>query len=217
MNAKAIVFDLDGTLADSSSCIVAAAHSTKTNLGLKPILDDAVRSMIGRPLRNMLSELFAIEGSLLDDAVQEYSCAYVRLSSTEEKLFPESISMLKKLRKAGFLLAIATGKSQHGAENATKRLGLQPYVDSIHGILPGTPGKPDPAILNRVIQDLGVSAKDCIMIGDTTFDLDLAHAINVRTVAVSWGVHTSTLLQERNPTLFVNNFDQLTTWLCQQA
>ena len=217
MSKKLIVFDLDGTLADSSSCIVAAAQSTKNNLGLKAILDDTVRSMIGRPLSNMLADLFAIEGDILVRAVQEYSSEYVRLAETEERLFEGSISILSTLREAGFLLAIATGKSQHGAENATHRLGLKPYFDSIHGIIPGTPGKPHPAILTRVLQELDVAPKDCIMVGDTTFDLDLAHALNVRTVAVSWGVHSSEKLISRNPSRFVTNFTQLEQWLCAQG
>jgi phosphoglycolate phosphatase len=86
-------------------------------------------------------------------------------------------------------------------------------MDAIHGIVPGTPGKPDPAVLIRAMASLGVSASDCVMVGDTTFDLDLAHAVGVRTAAVSWGVHSVALLQSRKPTAMVASFGALQEWL----
>ena len=216
MPTKAIIFDMDGTIADSSDCIVAAAQSIQKLLSLKSITDDAIRNRIGRPLGPMLSELFDIEGALVEQAVALYSSEYVRLTKTEEKLFHGTIEVLKKLRERGFRLAIATGKSQNGAENASKRLGLKPWFDSIHGILPGTPGKPHPAVLIRAMNALKVKPEECIMIGDTTFDLDLAHAVGVRTVAVSWGVHSVETLQTRNPSVCVDSFDALLSWLLAQ-
>ena len=213
MPIKAIIFDLDGTIADSSGCIVAAAQSIQKTLSLKPITDDAVRHFIGRPLDAMLADLFDIEGELVHQAVALYSTEYVRLTKTEERLFDGAIAMLEQLRKEGFLLAVATGKSQNGAEHATKRLGLQPWFDSIHGILPGTPGKPHPAVLVRAMRALDMNPEDCVMVGDTTFDLDLAHAIDVRTIAVSWGVHSLETLQTRSPDTCVQTFDELLQWI----
>lgn len=213
MPTKAIIFDLDGTIADSSGCIVAAAQSIQKTLSLKPVTDNAVRRFIGRPLDAMLTDLFDIKGELVRKAVALYSTEYVRLTNTEEHLFDGAIAMLKQLRKEDLLLAIATGKSQKGAEHATKRLGLQPWFDSIHGIIPGTPGKPHPAVLMRAMRALDVHPEDCIMVGDTTFDLDLAHAVGVRTAAVSWGVHSLKILQTRNPSICVQTFDELLEWI----
>lgn len=213
MSIKAIIFDLDGTIADSSGCIIAAAQSIQKLLSLKSITDDAVRSRIGRPLGPMLAEIFDIEGPLLNEAITLYSSEYVRLTKSEEKLFDGALEILKKLRKEDFLLAIATGKSQHGAENSTKRLGLRPFFDSIHGIIPGTPGKPHPDVLIRAMDALDVTPEECIMIGDTTFDIDLAHAVGVRTIAVSWGVHPLETLQTRNPSACVHTFEDLLSWL----
>jgi len=165
----------------------------------------------------MLSNLFDIKGPLLQQAITDYSTAYVQQASTEEKLFPPTLSLLTKLRNAGFLLAIATGKSQHGAENASARLGLTPYFDTIHGIVPGTPGKPDPAIIFRVMKALNVHPSQCLMVGDTTFDIDLAHAAGVHTIAVNWGVHSEQLLKSRKPKFFAKNFEELQHHLLQHS
>ena len=214
--ATTIVFDLDGTLADSSGCIVGAAHHVGTTFGLKSVRDEQIKAKIGQPLGLMLSTLFAIEEPVLSEAIQAYSVEYVRLAASEERLFDGVLVMLECLRREGFQLAIATGKSQRGAENASKRLGLTPFFDSIHGILPGTPGKPDPAVLLRAMSALSVSASDCILVGDTTFDLDLAKAVRVRRAAVSWGVHSADILRGRAPEFFASTVAELETWLLQQ-
>ena len=206
---KAIVFDLDGTLADSSGCIVKAAHFTSEQMALRPVSDDSIRAKIGQPLGPMLTDLFGLKASEVETAVQIYSDAYRRLAATEERLFEGSLDLIHRLRDAGFQLAIATGKSQHGAEHATRRLGIDVLFDSIHGILPGTPGKPDPAVLKRAMEALGVQAAECLMVGDTSFDLDLAHQIGVSTVAVTWGVHADDTLRARHPKYLVESFAAL--------
>lgn len=212
----AIIFDLDGTLADSSSCVVDAAQHVGRVLNLPSVSDDAIRSRIGEPLGPMLAALFGIEADLLERAVREYSDEYVRLAQTSERPFEGTLPMLKALRAAEFQLAVATGKSQNGADRATARMGLAPWFDSIHGILPGTPGKPDPAVLLRAMRALGASADACVMVGDTTFDMDLAHAVGVRTVAVNWGVHSEDLLRSREPSFFASSFAELQEWLLAQ-
>ncbi len=197
--------------------MVGAAQYVCRTLGLASVTDDAIRARIGEPLGPMLAALFDIEGETLQRAVADYSTEYVRLAQTGERPFEGSVPLLHTLREAGFKLAIATGKSQNGADRATERMGLAPLFDSIHGILPGTPGKPDPAVLQRAMAALGVTANECLMIGDTTFDMDLANAIGVRAVAVDWGMHSEELLESRSPAFFASTFDSLQQWLLEQG
>ena len=209
----AIVFDLDGTLADSSSCIVDAAHHVGKLLNRPAVQDKDIEAKIGQPLELLLSSLFDLEESSIVQACQLYSAEYLRLAQSEERLFDEALSLIKTLHKAQFKLAIATGKSQNGAFNSTNRLGLAPWFDSIHGILPGTPGKPDPAVLIRAIKALNADLQDCIMVGDTVFDLQLAKAVGVKTAAVSWGVHSVEKLEQLNPDFLAYSFSELQKWL----
>ena len=210
---KAIIFDLDGTLADSSGCIVNAAHHVQKHLGLRPITDATVRGKIGQRLDFMLATLFNIEGQLLQQAIHQYSAAYVRIAATEERLFEGVTDMLERLKDTGFQLAIATGKSQNGANHSTARLGLRNHFDSIHGILPGTPGKPHPAVLLRAIEALGQNPDNCVMVGDTTFDLDLSNAAGVKSVGVTWGVHPTSKLLACKPAFVAKTIEELEQWL----
>jgi phosphoglycolate phosphatase len=211
--STAIIFDLDGTLADSTECVVQAAQHVGRQAKLRPVTDEQIRHRIGEPLGPMLTALFGVEGEQIQYLVKRYSEEYVRLTTTLERPFDGVIPLLEALRSDGRKLAVATGKGQLGADNATRRMGLTPYFDSIHGILPGTPGKPHPAVLQRAMAALGVTASNAIMIGDTTFDMDLARAIGVDAVAVSWGVHDVSLLRECGPRTVVDTMDELLTWL----
>ena len=192
---KAIVFDLDGTLADSSHCIVVSMHLVAEQMKLSPVSDDAIEDLIGKPLSVMFPTLYGTTPEQTEEAIDRYRVEYVRLTKTEEQLFDGVIPMLKALKAHGYKLAIATGKNQEGAENASARQGLTPYFDSIHGILPGTPGKPDPAVLVRAMDALAVPAEECVMIGDTTYDMQLAQAVGVKAIGVDWGVHSRDKLE----------------------
>ena len=193
---KTIIFDLDGTLADSVGCIVETVHIVEDALSISRVSDAAIRGMIGRPLTAIFTELHALDGEMLQRAIDIYKRDYVRMTGIHERLFEGGIELLTTLRSHGFQLAIATGKDQVGAENACARLGLTPYFDSIHGILPGTPGKPHPAILHRVMESLDSSPESSVLIGDTTHDMQLARAANIAAVGVNWGVHSEAELVE---------------------
>lgn len=167
----AIIFDLDGTLADSIHCIVETVHAVERLMHLPTSNNEAIEAMIGRPLSAIFTEVHQLKEPMLQQAIDLYKTHYVPMTAAHERLFDGSLEILATLRAQGYKLAIATGKDQHGAENACERLGLTPYFDTIHGILPGTPGKPDPAILHRVMAALQVTPDECIMIGDTTHDM----------------------------------------------
>jgi len=191
-----LIFDLDGTLADSADCIVTSMHLVANHFGWDPVSDKSIQDLIGKSLSVMFPALYNTPDDKLQSAIDQYRVEYVRLTKTEEKLFDGIIPLLQKLNAMGFKMAIATGKNQAGAEHACNRLGLTSYFDSIHGILPGTPGKPDPAVLIRAMKALDSAADECVMIGDTVYDMQLAQAVDVRAVGVAWGVHSQEKLED---------------------
>ena len=109
-----IVFDLDGTLADSSDCIVEAAHLVAQEFNRPTAEDELIRSQIGKPLDEMLSSLFGLKHSDISRACELYSAEYIRLAPFKERLFDNALELVQELHQAGFKLAIATGKSQNG-------------------------------------------------------------------------------------------------------
>ena len=122
-------------------------------------------------------------------------------------------ALIADLSAANVALGIATGKSQYGAENAARRHELRQWIPAVHGIIPGTPGKPDPAVLVRALADLHVSAEQAVFIGDTTYDMNLAAAIGVETIGVLWGVHDAAALRGAEASHIVSTVAELRAML----
>jgi len=190
----AVVFDLDGTVLDSSEIVVAALNQARADLGRPPVDAAAIRDGIGLPLRGMVAMLSA-PGEDVDAITASYRTHYTRLAPLHEAAFEGMKALIADLSAAGAALGIATGKSQYGAENAAGRHDLRQWIPAVHGILPNTPGKPDPAVLVRALADLRASAEEAVFIGDTTYDMSLAAAIGVETIGVLWGVHDEAALR----------------------
>lgn len=190
----AVIFDLDGTVLDSSEIVVAALNQARADHDLAPVSAARIRDGIGLPLRGMVAML-SQPGEDVDAITASYRTHYIRLAPLHESAFDGMEALIADLSAAGAALGIATGKSQHGADNAAGRHGLGQWIPAVHGIIPGTPGKPDPAVLRRALADLDVSAEQAVFIGDTTYDMTLAAAIGVATIGVLWGVHDEAALR----------------------
>ena len=204
----AVVFDLDGTVLDSSEVVVEALNTARADLGLAPVDPARIRNGIGLPLRGMVAMLSA-EGEDVDALTDGYCTHYIALAPKRESAFAGMQELIVDLAAHGVALGIATGKSQQGANNASRRHDLDHWIPAIHGILPGTPGKPDPAVLRRALADLTMPADAAVLIGDTTYDMQLAQAIGVDAIGVSWGVHTSQDLADAGAVAVVSRVEDL--------
>ena len=189
-----MVFDLDGTVVDSSDIVVEALNTARTDHGYAPLPPRRIKDGIGLPLRGMVAWLSA-PGEDIDAVTEDYKRNYIRLAPAHEVMFDGMQALIVDLAARGVRLGIATGKSQHGAESASRRHNLDHWIRARHGIIPGTPGKPDPAVLRRALADLGVQPDQAVLIGDTTYDMQLARALNAHAVGVTWGVHSADALR----------------------
>ena len=185
---EAVIFDLDGTLLDSVAVVVRTLQETRAAHGLGPVDEAAVRALIGLPLRQMVGMLSG-PGEDADALTVTYRDRYGPTAEAHEGLFPELLPLLVDLRQGGCRLGIATGKSQRGAVSAAGRHRLGHWVQAVHGIVPGTPGKPAPDVLLRALDALEVAPERCVFVGDTTYDVEVGRGAGVPVVGVAWGVH----------------------------
>ncbi|MXO89459.1 HAD-IA family hydrolase [Pontixanthobacter aquaemixtae] len=193
MTVKLAVFDCDGTLVDGQASICEAMETAFAAAGLPAPDRHQIRRIVGLSLPQALRHL-APDAS--DDqrihAVEAYKEAFrtSRLQGRiQEPLFDGISALLDRLRDTGWQLAVATGKSDRGLYSCLAMHGLSEHFVSLQ-TADRHPSKPHPAMLEAAMADAGAEPENTAMIGDTTFDIAMAGAANVRAIGVDWGYHT---------------------------
>jgi phosphoglycolate phosphatase len=194
------VFDCDGTLVDSQHMIVAAMDRAFEIAGLAAPPPRLVRSVIGLSLEGAVARL--LEQSQRHRAAgiaEDYKAAFRELRARreiEEPLYPGVREAIEALAaEPGTLLAIATGKSRRGVDAVLDREGLQNHFVSIQ-TADEHPSKPDPSMLLTAMAETGREAHETMMIGDTSFDMEMARNAGVIGIGVAWGYHPGSELLE---------------------
>ncbi|GAA4643146.1 HAD family hydrolase [Pontixanthobacter gangjinensis] len=198
MSGKLAIFDCDGTLVDGQASICEAMEIAFDAADLPAPDRHSVRRIVGLSLPQALSELApSASGNQRAAAVDAYKSAF-RSSRLEgrlqEPLFDGIPELLDRLRDAGWLLAVATGKSDRGLFSCLMTHGLNDHFVSLQ-TADRHPSKPHPAMLEAAIADAAliddaVNTDSAVMIGDTTFDITMARSARVRSIGVDWGYHT---------------------------
>lgn len=207
-----IVFDWDGTVADSAAAIVGSIQAACRGLDL-PVPDDATaRHVIGLGLEQALRHAVpSVPESKLHDLVALYRHHFIVQSETIS-LYDGARETIIELYNSGYLLAVATGMSRKGLERALNASGLKNYFRATR-TADVTLSKPNPAMLLELMEELGVDADRTLMVGDTTHDLLMAQNAGVDAAAVMHGAHLPEQLEVLKPLAMVEDFAELRAWL----
>lgn len=187
MKFKLAIFDLDGTLMDTSSGIFATANKAVEFVGGKPEHDiEQLSKFIGPPIIQCFVNTFNLKEELIADAIEHYRKEYHQRGQFGAKEYPSMKHTLEKLKERGYLLAVGTLKTESLAVSMMDHFGFSPYFSSIRGgDMTGKVSKAD--IVNKVLADLGVDPVDAVLIGDTIHDEEGAKGANVSFIAVDYG------------------------------
>ena len=177
-----VVFDLDGTLIDSTQSLLAAHDFAWEKVGRPRPPAGAILELVGLPLIDTMKTLDPAADA--DALARAYSDAYSDTSKQYERLFDGVEQMLS----LPFRAAVATGKSQRGAERAVYQHGLAGRFEIVLGGNSVARPKPYPDMLLAIREHTG--ADDLVMVGDTTYDLEMAQAAGARAIGVGWGHHS---------------------------
>jgi len=207
---KLVIFDWDGTLFDSVGQIVASLQFAAQQFN-QPLTDADAKSIIGLGLPEVAQRLFPAVPELHADILQAYSEHYVA-NSVEDAWFEGVSEMLYALKNQGIKLAVATGKSRKGLDRVLKQTNSLELFHATRAASE-TRSKPHPLMLEEILAETGVHAHEAIMVGDTSYDLEMALNIVMPSVGVSYGVHTSETLANFNPLSIVNDVSSLHEFL----
>lgn len=212
-DVRLIVFDWDGTLMDSERQIVHCMQRAADDLKVVVPNDDEVRSIIGLGLPEAILRLFPFHDRPTRERIrQAYARHFVAEAGGRSEMFPGARDLLDDLREQGYLLAVATGKSRLGLDRVLEQQDMLDYFD-VTRCADETASKPDPRMLNEILVSLSVFSREAIMIGDTTFDLEMATKASVPSIGIGHGVHSVAELQKHKPLTIVPDIPALAAYL----
>lgn len=212
-----LIFDWDGTLADSIGRIVEAMHGASARAGYPLCADDAVKGIIGLALPEAIRVLYpALADAEVAGFRQHYADIYMALDEIPSPLFPGVTDALNAFRAQGYRLAVATGKARRGLDRVLQANDWENFFD-ITRAADETRSKPDPLMLQEILDHCQVPASRALMIGDSSFDLLMARNAGMHSVAVGYGAMSLDALSVYEPQLSVEHFSQLQDWLGRVA
>ena len=210
---KLVVFDFDGTLVDSQRSIARSMARAFEAEGLPAPAPEAVRRVVGLRLEAAAARLLPDPDDMdtAERIAESYRNAFQALRArgdVHEPLFPGARETLERLDQPHVCLGIATGKGRRGLLSSLERHGLSEFFVTLQTADDG-PGKPHPEILHRAMAEVGAGRAETVLIGDTTYDMEMAANAGVRAVGVGWGYHGSEELTASGAARVVESFDDL--------
>ncbi len=211
-----LVFDWDGTLIDSTGAIVAAVQAACRDLALAEPTAAQVRQVIGLGLTDALRRSTPdLAEHRVPQMIERYRQHYLA-HDHELRLFDGVSELMAELHGAGYLLAVATGKSRAGLRRSMMNTGLERYFSATR-CADECLSKPHPQMLLELLDEFSLPAERALMIGDTTHDLQMAINAGVAGLAVTYGAHPAEVLDALAPLARLHSVAELTQWLRRQA
>lgn len=202
---KAILFDIDGTLLDTSELLYQAFEYAIKSQGLVPPSREEMSKVIGVSLEKCYLAFAPLgNNALLCKAHNEFQLENPHLS----KLFPETVPVLIKLKEMGLKLVGITNRWKSTAEVSIKRAKLDKYLDFVNYRDGFKNIKPDPEMLLHAIQKLGMNKDEAVMVGDTAIDIEAARGAGIKSVGVTYGFLGQEIAKEK-PDFVIDNLSQL--------
>lgn len=207
-----ILFDCDGTLVDSQYVIIETMTRTFRTRGFMPPTPEQIRSIVGLSLENAMAVLAPeLDGSDHRDLAEVYKKHFAELRLAEdfyEPMFAGVIETLDKLKASGTLLGVATGKSLRGLRMVLEHHGLRDCFVTLQ-TADFHPSKPHPSMVETALRETGADAEATLLVGDTTFDMEMAVAAGVRPIGVNWGYHPEAELTRAGAEIVIDRFERI--------
>lgn len=208
-----VIFDWDGTLMNSEARIVDSIQSAAQICGLPVLPHHDSKQIIGLSLDNAIRQLYSeIEPGLVVEVAKAYTQHFLHDSVVDMQPYEGAQNLLSELHGQGVKLAVATGKSRIGLDAVLALTGFEPYFHITRTPVESA-SKPDPLMLKQILAFTNMDVSQAVMVGDTSFDMQMAQAIQMPRVAMSHGVHTLEQMASFEPMSSFEDLGALGRWL----
>ena len=210
LKIKNIIFDFDGTLADTSKLIVATMQKSIKDYGLPFRNEEQIKATIGVRLEEIPSVLWPNS-----EGIGEPFAALYRKNFEELKgkipvtLFQGVKATLGKLNEEGYRMAIATSRSHRSVEELTKQLGIRDYFTKLLGGNDVSEGKPNPESIYKILSEMDWPKNETMMVGDMAVDIKMGENAGIKTCGVTYGNGKTLELEEAGANYIISDFSNL--------
>lgn len=213
---KLAIFDCDGTLVDSQANICLAMEHAFQEAGMVPPSRHAIRRIVGLSLVEIMRVLLPDSDALLhSEMADRYRASYLVLRNNgleHEPLYDGMAALLTSMDESGWLLGVATGKSDRGLERCLNHHAIKGLFVTLQ-TADRHPSKPHPSMVYQALADAGVEAGQAVVIGDTVYDIHMGRAAGTRTIGVNWGYHPVDELRAAGADAIAESMDELAALL----
>ena len=209
---RLVLFDVDGTLVDSQGSIVHCMTTSFQDASVPAPSREAILSIVGLSLPQAIARLVPdqsdlVQAQLVDGYKRAFHAYRLNLGAASSPLYPGARAAIEALHAVpDILLGVATGKSQRGLDALIEAHELEGYFIT-RQVADHHPSKPHPSMVQTALAETGVEAVNAVMIGDTSYDMDMAAAAGVAGIGVDWGYHDRSALNAA--ACVIETFDQL--------
>ncbi|HCM48463.1 MAG TPA: HAD family hydrolase [Colwellia sp.] len=206
---KLVIFDWDGTLMDSIARIVSSMQAAAHHCQLTIPTVNSVKNTIGLSLPKVLDILFpGASKTDITALLEQYKFQYVEGNSTPAPLFEHALLLLKALTDNDKLLAVATGKGREGLQRVFSASQTEHFFHASR-CADEARSKPDPQMLLSLLAELSIAPEQAVMIGDTSYDMQMAQASGIDRIGITLGVHGREILNKFQPIAIVDSLAEL--------
>ncbi len=206
-----IIFDFDGTIADTSRIILATMQATMREKGLREATPEEIKRVIGLSLKDCFSHIYPgmSEIEALECASTYCDIFDTNKSSLTPTLFPHVAKTLAKLSCHGITMSVASSRSHGSLVELLEILGVKQHFAMVVGVDNVDKAKPDPEAVLYTLRIMNVNPNDALMVGDMPVDIAMGQNAAVKTCAVTWGNSPREDLEKSRPDYIINDFSQI--------
>lgn len=207
---RCVILDFDGTLGDTRKLIVDTMRQTIVELQLPERTDDECAAMIGLPLRQTFTDLIPMTEEMGDRCVEVYRRLFdVNNRPGVVPVFPNVVSTIEALHRGGLLLTIASSRLRKSLVGFLEQMDLCRYIPYVISVDDVENAKPAPDMVLKTLRENNLRPDEAVVVGDTVFDILMAHNAGVKAVGVTYGNGRREELEKENAEYVIDDFGKL--------
>ncbi len=209
MKYKTLILDFDGTLADTKESIIQTMKFVAHTFNIKKIDENLIESLIGLPLKNTFEKAFSLDEELIQEATLIYREHYNEIVIDTISLFDGVKETLFDFHHKGINLTVASSKGKAALIKILEMQNIHDIFSFVGGEEDAKNKKPSPDIVNLIMDKYNYQPNECLVIGDTIFDIEMGQRAHVDTCGVTYGNNTRETLKKQKPNYIIDSFRNL--------